>query len=61
MKSAHAFSAIVGVVLAIVLTNEQYMKLSAALAVVMLVGFGGWAVLGTVWWLITLLFRRDER
>jgi hypothetical protein len=60
MKSAHVFSIIGGLVLAMVLTHEQHARLGAEMAVLMLVRFGGWAVLGTLWWLLGLLLRRDD-
>jgi hypothetical protein len=53
--AGHLGSLLLGVVLLVVLTHEQHMTLAALFFVVMVLGC---MVLGTVSWLIRLVFRR---
>lgn len=61
MKAAAlAFHVLLAIVLAVILTRAQYDTIAVVMVLIAFIGFGAWGVLGTLWWMFGLIFRRGK-
>lgn len=58
VHGGHLAAAVVGIVLATALTHRVHMNVLAAITIAMVLGAAGWMVFGTLWWLLSEIFRR---